>query len=75
MFLSIKYTPIINKEIIRSTSGNNPKITSNVNTITIDSRSNIKRWQKDLNQLQIDLIKEQTIQFWPSFYKEEDWQL
>ena len=72
-YLQLDFSNHIKRKIIKSSSSANPVSTLDVNSININSRANIKRWKKDLKIDQINLIRLRTQDYWPYFYKQEDW--
>ena len=73
--LGLDFTPHSRDEVIKSTSGENPRELSKnkMHAVRLDSRKNVHNWKKRLNQDQIERLYELTNDVACHFYSDEEW--
>jgi hypothetical protein len=73
--LSIPFTPKVEARIIKATSTENPTEVSkrSIHSVNLDSRANIKIWQKRLTDKEIIRIREYTADVADLYYTDQDW--
>ncbi len=73
--LGLPFTPGVESAILESSAAGNPKELSprKVHSVHVDSRANLKNWQRRLSQTEIDRLRQLTGEVAAQFYRDEDW--
>jgi hypothetical protein len=73
--LGVPFTLQVARQIRKSTNPGNPTELplESIHSVNLDSKANIKNWQKRLTGEEIAQIRELTIEVANHFYSEEDW--
>ena len=73
--LGIPFNPKVEARILKATSSENPTEVSkrSIHSVNLDSRANIKIWQKRLTDKEIIRIREYTADVADLYYTDQDW--
>lgn len=74
--LGLPFTPGVEDAVRKSSAAGNPKeiSTNTVHSVRVDSRANLKNWQRRLSQSDIERLRELTAEAAALFYRDEEWQ-
>lgn len=74
-WVDIPFTPDLRSYIIEQTNASNPVETNQLYELNRNSRKNVYSWKTRLSESQIRKIRDETLDLWPAFYSEKDWEV